>query len=124
MSECPVFQDSGSFSCYRPVADISIQEGIGLVLEAMRCARERGISTLLIDVTQLTGFEPPDFWQRVRLSVGCAEEAQSRVIVAIVAAAEMIDPEKIGVHIARNRGALIDVFTNEQDAREWLANPN
>jgi hypothetical protein len=53
-----------------------------------------------------------------------AQQAQSRVVMAAVAAEEMIDYEKIGVRIARNRGMLCDVFANEQEALAWLANPS
>ena len=32
----------------------------------------------------------------------------------------LIDPEKIGVLMAQNRGAIGDVFTNEAEAIVWL----
>jgi hypothetical protein len=40
--------------------------------------------------------------------------------VALVARPELIDPQKIGVLMAQNRGVLGDVFTNEADALLWL----
>ena len=49
-----------------------------------------------------------------------AESAGSGLHVAIVARPEIIDPEKIGVLMAQNRGATGDVFTSEVAAIAWL----
>jgi hypothetical protein len=49
-----------------------------------------------------------------------AESAGSALQVAMVARAEFIDPEKIGVLMAQNRGASGDVFTSEVAAIAWL----
>jgi hypothetical protein len=38
----------------------------------------------------------------------------------MVARPELIDPEKIGVLMAQNRGATGDVFTTEAAALAWL----
>ena len=38
----------------------------------------------------------------------------------MVARPELIDPEKIGVLMAQNRGASGDVFTTEAAALAWL----
>ena len=40
--------------------------------------------------------------------------------MAIVARPELIDPQKIGVLMAQNRGATGDVFTTEAAALAWL----
>ena len=49
-----------------------------------------------------------------------AESAGSGLRVAMVARAELIDPEKIGVLMAQNRGVAGDVFTTEAAAIAWL----
>ena len=38
----------------------------------------------------------------------------------MVARAEVVDPQKIGVLMMQNRGGNGDVFTNENDALAWL----
>lgn len=40
--------------------------------------------------------------------------------MAIVAPASMIDPEKFGVRVARNRGFTVDVFGDLDKALRWL----
>jgi len=44
--------------------------------------------------------------------------------VAIVARAELIDPQKIGILVMQNRGGSGDVFTTEPDALAWLDKRN
>jgi hypothetical protein len=43
-----------------------------------------------------------------------------RIKVAFVSRPEQIDPQKFGVLVARNRGVTVEVFTDFQDAEEWL----
>ena len=40
--------------------------------------------------------------------------------VAVVAQATYIDPEKIGVVVARNRGLTVDIFDSREAALAWL----
>jgi hypothetical protein len=42
--------------------------------------------------------------------------------VAVVARPELIDPQKIGVLMAQNRGVNGDVFSTESAAIAWLDN--
>jgi hypothetical protein len=43
-----------------------------------------------------------------------------RIKVAFVSRPEQIDPRKFGALVARNRGVIVDVFTDFQAAEEWL----
>jgi hypothetical protein len=52
--------------------------------------------------------------------VAWADEASGGVRLAMVARAEMIDPEKFGVTVAANRGLVSNIFTTELEARAWL----
>jgi hypothetical protein len=40
--------------------------------------------------------------------------------LAVVARAELIDPERFGITVARNRGLSANVFTSEAEAIDWL----
>jgi hypothetical protein len=42
------------------------------------------------------------------------------IVVAIVAPARMIDPQRFGTAVAHNRGAQADIFATEADAKDWL----
>ena len=91
-----------------------------LLTEAIVQAREAGQPALLVDVRAIDGFAPPSLVERHRMVREWADAAQGRVRIAVVARAEFIDGEKFGVVAARNFGLQGDVFTCENDAREWL----
>jgi hypothetical protein len=114
------FEQIGSRGFYRPVAIVTFEQAIDLVAQGMRHARERGLTDLLVNTHGLTGFPTPSTFARYSLAVKWAESAGGALRVALVTRAEIIDPQKIGVLMAQNRGVNGDVFTNETDALAWL----
>jgi hypothetical protein len=96
---------------------------IGTIRAAIAYAREQEIARLLVDTTRLDGFKTPGALDRIWMAHQFARTAGSAVKVALVARAELIHPEKIGVMVARNRGMLTDVFSDEDAARAWLLDP-
>ena len=46
--------------------------------------------------------------------------ARNKIKVAFVSAPEQIDPEKFTLLVARNRGVIVETFTDFQPAEEWL----
>ena len=79
---------------------------------------------LLIDTTQLNGFGPPDTLERFEFAERCAQAASGAVKVAFLAKAEMIDPDKFGLDVARNRGFWTGIFASKADAVQWLLDPS
>jgi hypothetical protein len=114
------FEQVGSRGFYRPVAVVTFEQAVELVAQAMRHARECALTDLLVNTLGLSGFATPSTFARYSLAVKWAESAGGALRVAIVARAEIIDPQKIGVLMAQNRGVNGDVFTNEADALAWL----
>lgn len=114
------FEQVGSRGFYRPVAIVTFEQAIDMVAQGMRHARERGLTDLLVNTHGLTGFPTPSTFARYSLAVKWAESAGGALRVALVTRAEIIDPQKIGVLMAQNRGVNGDVFTNETDALAWL----
>lgn len=114
------FEQMGSRGFYRPIATVSFEQAIEMVAEAMRHAREQRLVDLLANTHGLTGFAQPSTFARYTLAVKWAEAAGGALRVALVTRAEIIDPQKIGVLMAQNRGVNGDVFTNETDALAWL----
>jgi hypothetical protein len=108
------------FARFCPAAEVSLQEAISLVGDAIEFCRADEIVKLLVDIRQLTGFPPPTIGQRFWFIREWAERSGGAVIIAMVARPEFIDPEKIGITIARNAGLLSDVFTSETEALDWL----
>jgi hypothetical protein len=114
------FEQIGTRGFYRPVAVVTFEQAIEMVAHAMRHARDRGLADLLVNTHGLTGFPVPGTFARYSLAVKWADSAGGALRVALVARPEIIDPQKIGVLMAQNRGMNGDVFTNETDALAWL----
>ena len=114
------FEQVGKRGFYRPVGTVTFERAVDMVAEGMKHARSLGLQELLVNTSGFTGFSTPSIFARHALAVKWAESAGAGLIVAMVARAELIDPEKIGVLMAQNRGVLGDVFTNEIAALAWL----
>jgi hypothetical protein len=110
----------GKRGFYRPNGTVTFERAVDMVAEAMRFARKLGLNDLMVNTTGFTGFGSPSIFARHALAVKWAESAGTGLIVAIVARPELIDPEKIGVLMAQNRGASGDVFSSEAAALAWL----
>ena len=120
MDELDGFVLEGGRGLYRPVGSFSFNEVVALVRAAIAVARMNQARDFLVDTTALTGFPSPDTFQRFLAAVEWAEEASGTLRLALVARAEMIDPQKFGVTVAANRGLVSNIFTNEGEARAWL----
>jgi hypothetical protein len=114
------FEQVGSRGFYRPIAQVSFEQAVDMVAEAIAGARDAGLADLLVNTTGLTGFTPPSVFARYSMSAKWAQNSGSTLRVALVARAELIDPQKIGVLMMQNRGGTGDVFTNESEALTWL----
>lgn len=111
-------------ACFRPNKQCSFQEALELACTAIAFARDNRIHLLLIDTTNLTGFEPPDILQRFHMGERLAEAAMAKVKVAVVARPEMIHERRFAVTVARNRGVITEPFVSEAEALAWLLNPH
>jgi hypothetical protein len=114
------FQVEDDYAVYRPTGAMTFNRAVDIVAEAIEYAREQGHEKLLVDTRLLEGLEIPSTWDRFRLGEEWARAAGSRVIVALIARPELIDPRHFGVTVARNRGTLGNVFTSEDEALAWL----
>jgi hypothetical protein len=114
------FEVVGKRGFYRPAGKVSFEQAVDLVAESMRTARSLGLASLLINTLGFTGISPPSIFGRHQLALKWAENAGPKLHVAMVARAELLDPERIGVIMAQNRGVSGDVFTSESAATIWL----
>jgi hypothetical protein len=114
------FKIAADHAEYRPVGEVNFHEAIALLCGAITYAREKGVKKLLIVSTGLTGFGPPTTLERFQIGKDTADAAQGAVVVALVTQPEMIDPQRFGRTVARNRSFLVDVFTTEAEALAWL----
>ena len=120
MAQLAHFETLGQRGFFRPVGKVTFEQAVNLVAAAIRHARELGLRSLLVNTSGLTGLSKPTLFARHDMAVKWAESAGSELHVALVARAELVDPEKIGVLMAQNRGVSGDVFTSEPAALSWL----
>jgi hypothetical protein len=108
---------------YRPVGDINLPQAIAAITKVVEFCRERLVRRLLIDVTALTGLKPPSLAERYQMVNQWAAAAGGVVKLVIVAPPDLIDPQKFGVTVAKNRGMQGNTFTSEAEALAWLLDP-
>jgi len=120
MSDLPGFKIFPDHAEYRPVAELSRHEAFQLITAVINHARGIQQQNLLLDITGLTGFEPPGLGQRYFYIEEWARAARAYVRVAVVARSEMIDAHKFGVIVAANNNFTTDVFTSVEKALAWL----
>jgi hypothetical protein len=108
---------------FRPGGHVSFQKALDLGSRAIVYCRENGIRRLLIDTTNLTGFglgTPERFMAGAQL----ARDAMAAVKIAFVMKPELLDPQRFGIMVARNRGMFSNAFLTEAEALKWLLDPN
>jgi hypothetical protein len=105
---------------FNPRGVVSLVEAVELVTHAIGFCRDKKIPRLLVNVTGLTEFSTPNLVDRYLMVEEWAREARGIVMVAMVAAPELIHPEKFGVKVAADHGMTGEVFTSEREALEWL----
>jgi len=114
------FEQVGTRAFYRPIAQVSFEQAVDMVAQAIANARDLGLADMLANTTGLTGFTPPSVFARYTMSTKWAQNAGNTLRVALIARPELIDPQKIGVLMYQNRGGNGDVFASEAEALAWL----
>jgi hypothetical protein len=107
---------------FRPLGKVSLSQAADLVTAGVKHARAHKQKKLLVDISQLTGFEPPSVPQRYFIVRGWTEAARGHVRLAVVARQETIDPQRFGVVVASNAGMTANIFAAEAEALAWLLN--
>jgi hypothetical protein len=120
MVELLHFEMPVNHAVFRPTGQVSMERAVELVTTAIDFARARGVRKLLVDVSNLTGFEPPSVVERYFFVHEWARAAGGIVCVALVTTPQMLDQQRFGRTVAENVGFTADAFTTEEDALIWL----
>ena len=108
------------YAAYRPVSEVQYDDAVDLIDAVIEYCRQKGIGKLFVDITQLTGFPPPSTVERFSFAKKWAETAGGALVMSMLAPTEMIDPDRIGITMAGNRGLVSNVSDNESEAIKWL----
>ena len=117
------FEICEGYACFRPSGQVTFNEAVAVIADAISQVADKGIQRLLVDTINLRGFPHPTTSERLFMVEQWASRARG-VRLAVVARAELIDPLRFGVMVARNKGLLANVFASEPDAIEWLLGSN
>jgi hypothetical protein len=105
---------------FRPLGKASLVASVEMITSVIAECRLQNIAKLLVDVTELFGYPVPTIADRFWMVQDWAQAAQGKVVIAVVALPEFIDPKKFGVRAAADAGLKGDVFTSVAEAKAWL----
>lgn len=97
----------------------TLEDGVPQVTAAILQACELGLDKLLVDVTAIN-LPVPSVGARHWFMTEWARAARGRIVIAMVARPEFIDPDRFGVIAGRNHGLVSNVFESEPAALAWL----
>ena len=108
---------------FRPAGSMPLAAAVTLVETAIREARRRQCTGLMVLVTSLSGFGPPSIAARHEMMRRWARAADARLKLALVILPEFFDPERFGEISAANFGLAGKGFLTEAEALTWLREP-
>ena len=78
---------------------------------------DRPVRAAMLDLRDVPG--PYTFMDRVQLGEAAGRHLLGTPL-AVVLTEEQADPDRIGMVVARNRGANVEVFTDATEAQAWV----
>jgi hypothetical protein len=112
-------QSADGYTVYRPTGKCALGKVAAMVTESIKLCCQRRAKRLLIDLTALSGFSPPTTLQRYEIDSAWTHAAKD-IKIAFLFRPEVLDPQRFGMTVARNRGMHGDVFLAEMEALAWL----
>ncbi len=103
--------------------EFTVEELIEKVItEFLQRARQEHLSKVLFDLSSLIDPVPTvlDRFKLAEAFVRLQRELKVMVKCAVVGKEPVIDPKRFGETVAVNRGALLKVFTDREEAEIWL----
>jgi len=99
----------------------SLVDAVDRVSAIVTRCRERSLERLMVVCTGLEDVPIPTLVDRFLAAEEWAQKAEGMVVVALVAHATHIHPQKFGCRVAADFGLTLDVYTAEPDAMAWLS---
>lgn len=123
MSVAIDFVQDGKRGTFRLSGQSDNATAVDTLVTCVKHAADAGLRRVLIDGTGIEGLRVPDSFVRYRLGERVAAVSGAGMWCAVVVRPELIDRDKFGVLVARNRGFYCDVFSSLAEAEAWLAQP-
>jgi hypothetical protein len=120
MNVVPYFKTVGDHAVFRPSGHVTLAELSEIIRQSIELAKTQRVRKLLAVITCLNGFPSPTLAQRFRMVEEWAATSVGEIKFALVIQPWLMNPQRFGVLVARNRGFDAEVFTSEEEALDWL----
>jgi hypothetical protein len=119
MASLEHFEVNEGYATFRPEGPITVADLLSLWQEALKVCRENAVTRLLIDHRKTTHASLTTV-DRFRFSEGLAAFWDREIRLVLLCRPDQIDPERIGVVVAANRGLQVSVVDSEAEALRHL----
>jgi hypothetical protein len=120
MNVLPYFTAVSDHAVFRPIGHVNLAQVAKMIEQSIELAKTRQVRKLLAVITGLDGFPSPTLAERFLMVEKWAAASAGLIKFALVIQPWLMNPERFGILVARNRGLIANVFTLEEDARAWL----
>ena len=115
------FEVLGDIACFSLGGEQDLVGGVHQITDAILRAKARGVAKLLVDISGITGVEPPSVEMRFWLMGEWAKAGRGSVRLALVTRREFISEDRFGVAFGMNQGFISNLFVTRESALAWLS---
>ena len=115
------FEVVGDIACFSISGEQDLVGGVHQITDAILRTKARGVDKLLVDITSISGVEPPSVEMRFWLMGEWAKAGRSSVRLALVTRREFISEDRFGIAFGMNQGFISNLFETRERALEWLS---
>lgn len=117
----PSFEVFGDIACFSIGGEQDLVDGVHQITDAILRTKARGLGKLLVDVTGITGVQPPSVEMRFWLMGEWAKAGRGSVRMALVTRPEFISEDRFGIAFGMNQGFISNLFETRERALAWLS---
>ena len=117
MAEDIEFTEGKGFLEARFLRTFSLEHHKGQILASVQAARKRKLTRLLVDLREMSGYNPSTT-DRFEIGRFGAEVSGGFRVAVLLTTRQAMDP--FAAKVAQNRGLGIEVFGDRSEALEWL----
>ena len=115
------FEVFGDIACFSISGEQELVDGVHQITDAILRTKARGLGKLLVDVTGISGIQPPSVEMRFWLVGEWAKAGRGSVRMALVTRPEFMSEDRFGVAFGMNQGFINNVFETRERALDWLS---
>lgn len=115
------FEVLGDIACFSVSGEQDFVDGVHQITDAILRTKAHGVGKLLVDITGITGVEPPSVEMRFWLMGEWAKAGRGSVRLALVTRREFMSEDRFGIAFGMNQGFISNLFETRESALAWLS---